>query len=657
MFQSIRHGTIVFAVFGFCSVANAQMGNEAPLPEANEKPAEIIPISAFASQLQLTKATLSQTGRHFAVTAYSKGRTLIHIYDTDTRQRIETIDAGEAEDFRWMRWAGDNRLLMSVMMEKETSRFWARFSRLLLFDLEAGELRYIGRDKQGLEGDDVLFIDPKGEYILLSLAENKRKTAEVLRFPLDGSGEDGAVTVQDDKREIDEWFADNKGVVRLGYGSKYSALARIFYRSGPDGEFEKVFEVNPYKQDERSFDNWDILGIYAGSDTGYAITSEDNGRKVLREVDYRSGVAGEVVYAIDGMDVERVRLDPEKGPIGVGYTDDLPRMAWLDPQMKSFQQALEQVLGRGQVTIISNAGTRRMLVHHARAGDPGALYVFNPGEGRLDLFSNVRPEIDFTQLAEGTAHTIKTRDGYDMRVFLTLPKGRAKSGLPLIVVPHGGPYGVRDTLEFDDWVQLLANRGYAVLQPNYRGSSGYGRSFEELGDGQIGRAMQDDLDDARAWAVEQGYADPARVCMVGGSYGGYAAIWSVMRNPELYRCAVSWAGVTDWSRQLIHDSNVVGRRVYKGHKERVRGDDMNLSEVSPLKQAARLTRPLLLAHGKNDRRVLFMQFERLRKALQSENRKVETLVLDEGHNFSEEETSLEFMKSMVDFLARHNPAD
>ncbi len=233
-------------------------------------------------------------------------------------------------------------------------------------------------------------------------------------------------------------------------------------------------------------------------------------------------------------------------------------------------------------------------------------------------------------------------------------------GLPLIVHPHGGPFGIRDTDNYDDWVQLLANRGYAVIQPNFRGSGGYGASFELLGSGQIGRAMQDDLDDAVAHLVREGIVDPARVCMVGASYGGYAAVWAAIRNPEIYRCAASWAGVMHFERQLAHDSNYLFGRTRGRHWDSVDGDQTNfdLDDVSPAVQVARLTRPVLLAHGEKDNRVPFDQYRLMAGRARSEGVPLETLVLPEsGHGFSGVEDEQAWFDALVAFLARHNPAD
>jgi dipeptidyl aminopeptidase/acylaminoacyl peptidase len=228
-------------------------------------------------------------------------------------------------------------------------------------------------------------------------------------------------------------------------------------------------------------------------------------------------------------------------------------------------------------------------------------------------------------------------------------------------MPHGGPYGVRDTLDYSDEVQLLANRGYAVLQPNFRGSGGFGEAFAELGKGTIGRQMQDDLDDAVDWAANEGLVDPQRVCLVGSSYGGYAALWGVIRNPERYRCAASFAGVTDFDKQLAYDADYLSRDDRRDWRERIRGADrhFDLDTVSPARQAALLHRPVLLAHGKEDSTVPFNQFETMRNAIERAHvADAELLVLeDSGHGFATAEDEQAWYDALVAFLAKHNPAD
>jgi dipeptidyl aminopeptidase/acylaminoacyl peptidase len=200
------------------------------------------------------------------------------------------------------------------------------------------------------------------------------------------------------------------------------------------------------------------------------------------------------------------------------------------------------------------------------------------------------------------------------------------------------------------------------LQPNYRGSAGYGEGFEGLGNGQIGRAMQDDLDDGMDWLVKEGTVDAKRVCVSGSSYGGYAALWAVIRNPERYRCAASFAGVTDWKRQLKYQNNQEsdGSERSKWSRKVRGGDDgkFDLDLVSPAKQAARLTRPVLLAHGDKDTRVPFSQYKSMVDASAKANVPLEAMVIiGEGHGFDKPENEAKWYTALETFLQKHNPAD
>jgi dipeptidyl aminopeptidase/acylaminoacyl peptidase len=229
----------------------------------------------------------------------------------------------------------------------------------------------------------------------------------------------------------------------------------------------------------------------------------------------------------------------------------------------------------------------------------------------------------------------------------------------LIILPHGGPYGVRDTLDYNTEVQFLANRGYAVLQPNFRGSDSYGEEYYKRGEGQIGRAMQDDLDDGMDWLEKEGTIDPARVCVVGTSYGGYAAMWSVIRNPERYRCAASFAGVTDFKSQLKYDGKFVKSRYARAWRDKVRGaEDFDLDTVSPAQNAEKLTRPLLIAHGDEDSTVPYSQFTKMMKALKKAKKTVDNHTYKgEGHGFDDSVNKKDWLDRLEAFLAKHNPAN
>jgi acetyl esterase/lipase len=253
-------------------------------------------------------------------------------------------------------------------------------------------------------------------------------------------------------------------------------------------------------------------------------------------------------------------------------------------------------------------------------------------------------------------------DGLKINAYLTLPPGREAKNLPLIVLPHGGPQA-RDTLSFDWWAQALAAQGYAVLQPNYRGSA-LNQKWIEAGYGEWGRKMQSDLSDGVSHLANQGIADPKRVCIVGGSYGGYAALAGVTLQSGVYRCAISVAGVSDpasmlrLERRKETNSDRVGLRYWFRFMGVGSPDDKLLADISPLQHADRAQVPILLIHGRVDTVVAYEQSETMANALKKSGKQVEFVTLDkEDHHLSRSDTRLQMLSSSVEFLKKYNPPD
>ena len=288
------------------------------------------------------------------------------------------------------------------------------------------------------------------------------------------------------------------------------------------------------------------------------------------------------------------------------------------------------------------------------SNDSGAYYFYNVKEKAAKLLFALDSWLVPELMAKSQPITFQSRDGMNLHGFLTLPSNGARHNLPLVILPHGGPYEVRDDDRYDPWVQVFATRGYAVLKINFRGSGGYGRDFLEAGYGEWGRVMQDDLTDGTRWAIEQGYADAKRVAIFGASYGGYAALMGAAREPKLYRAAISYAGVSDLT--LMQSYGDIEDSAYGQHylKRVLGGDKGNLQSRSPVYLVAQIQVPILLIHGGQDQRVPIKHAQRMREALEEANKTVEFFsVNDEMHGFYKEKNILESYQRILAFLDKY----
>ena len=651
--------TLILAFFA--GPANAQnKASDNSIPAAQSADAVIldsvpavIPTQAFANRSQLSNATLSTDGRWIGIIVELDDVSTILVYDASTRKPVKRFSIGKNVGLEWFRWISGNKVIFSVSSAGTFFGDEAKYTRLYLLDIDRGEYTFVGRDESVVQGDNVIHVAEDGSYLLMALQRTPYDYPSVYRFELKKEGE--IERVQKPREGVWDWHADDDGVVRLGTGWVNKRL-RVYYRKDADSKLKLVGKLRRGEDKERF---WDVAQIVSGSDRGYVLQEDDNGRVGIRQFDYAQREVVDTFYEHPQWDIESMMLREGK-PVAAFYTDDRDQVVWFDEEMGAIHARLKKALNAEEVWVSSRArDNSRMLVWSGNEADPGVLYVYTPGEKRLDQFAELRPNVDFRQLARPKPVSYTARDGVEISAYLTLPRGREAKNLPLIILPHGGPYGVRDKLDYNDEVQLLANRGYAVIQPNFRGSGGYGEAFFELGTGEIGRGMQDDLDDAMDWAVAEGYVDPKRVCVVGSSYGGYAALWAVIRNPERYRCAASWAGVTDWDMMLKYDRRYFTRKGGKKWRARVEGEEeFDLDTVSPYRLGTQLSRPVLLAHGTEDTNVPYRQFKKMRDATENAPVKPKLLTIKgEGHSFSKPENEKQWYDALEAFLTKHNPAD
>lgn len=618
-------------------------------------PPRLIPTAELAEHPLMTGLLLSPDGKRVAATINSSGSDAVGIIDIAVGQpRIFSL--GEKRDLRWYRWAGDGTILVSVGNSVTYSGDEAYMTRLMAIDVATGKVQFIGAREEGLVGDDVLWVDPEGKTLLMAYQKTIYDYPSVFSVDIATNRRKEVIP---QRTGIWDWYADDHGIVRAGLGFGPSGRWTMIYRASESDKFKTV--VKAREDDDEA--GYDAVRIFQGSDEGYIIrNNEKTGLFALYKFNFATRQVGDLIFESTTNDIDDFDLSSDgKALLAAWYTDDKERVHWFDPAMQEIQKSLDEAVGGRTAWIVSRSRNDRMLIVNVGASNnPGAYYVYQPDTGVMKLYAKVSEKLKPSELAVKRYEHYKARDGLEISAYLTLPRGREARNLPLILLPHGGPYDIRDTDEYDAEVQFLANRGYAVLQPQYRGSGGYGKSFYEKGEGQWGRSMQDDIDDGMDWLAKNGVIDPKRVCIVGSSYGGYAALWGAVRNPERYRCAASFAGISDLKRQLNFQLDFkISRKYRKDWRKRVQGaETFDLRSVSPLFTIDKLSVPVLMMHGDDDQRVPYKQSKLYADALQQAGKTYEFYTLKgEGHGFSTSANMQQWLDRLDAFLRKYNPAN
>ncbi|ALN58983.1 peptidase S9 [Lysobacter enzymogenes] len=443
---------------------------------------------------------------------------------------------------------------------------------------------------------------------------------------------------------------DNAGQVRFAHGFGGDRVRKLFYRDGADAPWKQV------AGDDDDVEGMDLpIGFSADDKTAYFRSEHAQGPDSIVAYDIASGKRSEILRDPVADPDRIIYRAGTRVPVGVFFADGKPRTRFFEsnsPEARQYK-SLEAAFPGDAVRITSQSGDGALsLVEVWNDRNPGDIFLFDNNSKKAAHVVSRRTWFDPEAMAEVKPVQLRARDGLALHGYLTLPKGSDGKSLPMVLMPHGGPYHIQDRWQFEDDAQLLAAAGYAVLQVNFRGSGGFGDAFVEAGRRQWGGNMQDDLTDATRWAIAQGIADAGRICIYGASYGGYAALMGAAREPSLYKCAAGYVGVYDLP--LMHTrGDISDVRSGETYLREWIGAPESLDKVSPARLAAQIKAPVFLAAGGEDQRAPQLHSERMEKALRAAGVPVETLYYKtEGHGFYEPAHKREFYARLLAFLSR-----
>jgi len=618
---------------------------------------------------------LSPDGNHLAMTAFvANGRVVLLVADAAKPLGLQVLASFSDGDVRRFFWVNNRRLVYDG--EDLQSDFQTGNGGLYAVDVDGSHFRrliasdfrfrpeqigsnivssvlpttYVFYSTLPGESDDVLVEEAVFPSTTLLSDRFHPDHTVLMRLNTRSSEHHGMLERQ--PHWVTQWLLDPDGEPRIAM-SWHEGTQRVYYREKGEANWKLL--------DEKSeFDPQALQPVFIGSDSSLYVGRDDT---VYRVDPKQPPQQGEPFVTHKGFDFDRgFEVDPkERKLLGVHVLTDAHGTQWIEPRLAAAQKAIDAALP-GTINTITCGdclSSRFLLVRTSSDRQPERFLLFDPVANKLAAtIGNTRPWIDPKQMGRRDFFRYRARDGMEIPVYLTLPPGWEKDEkLPLIVWVHGGPWVRGASWEWEAEAQFFATRGYAVVEPQFRGSTGFGYAHFHAGWHQWGLAMQDDLADAAQWAVTQGYADPARIAIGGASYGGYATLMGLIKEPQLYRCGFELAGVTDINLMYSISWNDASRKALKyGMRTLIADPDKDaaqLAATSPLKNAQRLTQPLLMAYGMEDVRVPVFHGTEFRDAVSDTNKNVEWLsYAREGHGLRQQDDRLDYWRHVEAFLDR-----
>ena len=651
------------------------------LPVAWAQPAAVaekvveIPVETMFKKTAHRRIVLSPDQKFMAAVASANGRQNLLVLDIDKRSGVLLTNFSEV-DVSEVRWANNQRLMYTTGDQqgidyRSNGGLFAidrdgKNSRMLVEPVISGDkLKFVFRETS------VLSRLKGGEEVMVSANDRSEDSQDVYRMNVMNGRKTLVNTSSPGK--VSKWVLDDDNVPRATLSVDEEKKRWWFsYRAGDGSTWKTLAEWNEQLKDviiPLDFDPADKGKMYVASNVGRDTLA-------LFKFDPQTGKLGELVYADERHDIASFGLigeplgeggelvfggtEEEQGKLlGLRYYADKPRSVWFDEAAAKAQATLDRALPGAYNTF--NPNHRRTLVRSRSDVNPGEWYFFDQDKRSLEETGiKARPQINPKLMAPMLAVTWTARDGMRIDGYLTLPRNYVKgSPVPLVLHPHGGPWA-KDNWEYNSEVQFMANRGFAVLQPNFRGSTGYGAKHLRASYKQWGAAMIDDMIDGVEWAIKEGYADKNRVAVYGASYGGYSTLMAMVKRPDLFKWGINYVGVTDMT---VHQDTQPAQRYGKFGElaKAINGDqraDRDLFDVqSPARQVAKIAAPVFHAYGGEDRNVDFANGSAIKSAFEKAGKPFEwQFVGDEAHGYRQDKNVFDFYNRFDKFMKQNTPA-
>ncbi|RTR29274.1 alpha/beta hydrolase family protein [Shewanella atlantica] len=625
-----------------------------------ENPAEV-----FSRSAEFSNVKISPGGDYLSTITTKDSKKVLIILDAKTRKPLHSVYFSTNAQVGDYQWVNDERVVLQKVYLKGWQDHPLYYGELMAVNADGSKPEYLfGYNQQGQQtGSRIKKNTPirATAYILDPMPENKRYML-VKALPWGSGGSNTAenlqqvyrVDVYKGKRKklatapisYANFLTDDEGEVRFVSGTRDYISSRLFYRKDHLWVDTEKLQLNLEQMRPIAFGD--------DKDSVYVVGSEPGKNKGIYLINIKTGTK-KLISRDDVVDPYNVWINQNNKKLyAVEFENGYPSYEFVDKKdarAKLIKQLLASLPGHQIHLVSETTDSSQFIIKAFNDRNPGDYYLFNNETMKLEYLVSQKNWLDPELMAEVKPISFTSRDGKTIHGYLTLPNNLEAKNLPLVVNPHGGPHGPRDWWGFDPQNQLIASQGAAVLQINFRGSGGYGKNFEHLGHQKWGTDIQYDIIDGTKYVIEQGLVDKDRICIAGGSFGGYSALMAPTLAPDMFKCAIGFAGVYDLPL-MFKEGDVQSRRAGGRYLEQVLGEDTKvLKSMSPTHNVDKLKTKILLVHGGDDERAPIEQFEALEDALNERNYPYQKLVMDdEGHGFYNDEHQAKYYGEMLSFL-------